>query len=285
MADVARLAESGIAAPATRGLSAAAVSRGGLGALWRPLRYLAPLGILLLLWQALSVLGVLNERTMPSPIAVFSAGAEILADGDLLRNLFVTVYRAELGLLAGLVLGVALGLAMARTRAVYQWSYPIVALTYTLPKTALIPIVFLWLGVGDASSIFVVFIGAFVPIVITTFHGAEAVPEIFVWSARSAGASKRRVLWTVILPAALPQILNGVRIAQAFSIVVVISAEMVASYSGVGRFIFVYGEAGNYDLMFAAIFVVILTAFLLDRLFLLLRDRLLGWTEREGASK
>jgi ABC-type nitrate/sulfonate/bicarbonate transport system permease component len=261
------------------------MSLGSVRGLGSVAKYFAPIVILVVIWQALSSLGVINEKTMPSPLAIAAAGADLIADGEIFRHLLVTVYRAELGLLLGVVLGVGLGLAMARIPAVYGLSYPIVALTYTLPKTALIPIVFLWLGVGDASSIFVVFVGAFVPIVITTYHGAEAVPQLYVWSARSMGVSKRRVLWTIIFPAALPQILNGVRIAQAFSIVIVISAEMVASYVGVGRFIFVYGEAGNYNFMFAAIFLVILTAFILDQLFLLLRNRILIWTEKEGASK
>jgi ABC-type nitrate/sulfonate/bicarbonate transport system permease component len=261
------------------------MSERGMQIIVRGATYFAPILILAVIWQLLSSLGVLNPKTVPSPIEVFTAGIDLMAEGEIFRHLAVTVYRAEVGLLLGVLLGVVLGLAMARIPAIYGLSYPIVALTYTLPKTALIPIVFLWLGVGDASSIFVVFIGAFVPIVITTYHGAESVPEVFVWSARSMGMSKRRVLWTVIFPAALPQIFNGVRIAQAFSIVVVISAEMVASYVGVGRFIFVYGEAGNYDYMFAAIFIVILTAFLLDQLILLLRDHLLRWTERDGASR
>lgn len=247
--------------------------------------YFAPILILALVWQLLSLLGALNPKTVPSPLDVLSAGVDLLAEGEIFRHMLVTIYRAEAGLLLGVALGIALGLAMARIPSVYRMSYPIVALTYTLPKTALIPIVFLWLGVGDASSIFVVFVGAFVPIVITTYHGAEAVPEVFVWSARSMGASKRRVLWTIVFPAALPHILNGVRIAQAFSIVIVISAEMVASYVGVGRFIFVYGEAGNYDYMFATIFAVVISAFLLDQLFIVMRDRLLNWTEREGASR
>jgi len=249
------------------------------------LKYVAPLAILALLWQSLSWLGVLNPKTVPSFFSVVAAVVDLVAEGEIFRHLIVTIYRAELGLALGVVLGVGLGLAMARLRSVYHVSYPLVALTYTLPKTALIPIVFLWLGVGDASSVFVVFIGAFVPIVITTFHGAESVQENLVWSARSMGASSQRVLWTVIFPAALPQILNGVRIAQAFSIVIVISAEMVASYVGVGRFIFVFGEAGNYDYMFAAISIVIAAAFVLDRLFLLLKGRLLRWAETEGASR
>ncbi|WGW11674.1 ABC transporter permease [Saxibacter everestensis] len=248
------------------------------------LKYGAPLAILAGLWQLLSWAGILNPKTVPSFFSVVSAGADLVAEAEIFHHLIVTVYRAEAGLLLGVVLGVALGLAMARVRALYAVSYPLVALTYTLPKTALIPIVFLWLGVGDASSIFVVFIGAFVPIVITTFHGAESVPEVFVWSAQSMGTSKRRLLWTVIFPAALPQILNGVRIAQAFSIVIVISAEMVASYVGVGRFIFLFGEAGNYNYMFASIFIVIIAAFVLDQLFLALKGWLLRWTEKDGAS-
>jgi len=250
----------------------------------RALEYLAPLGILATLWQALSWLGVLSSKIVPSFIAVVEAGVDLLASGEIFRHLIVTIYRAEAGLLLGVVLGVALGLAMARLRLVYRLSYPLVALTYTLPKTALIPIVFLWLGVGDASSIFVVFIGAFVPIVITTYHGAESTPEIYVWSAQSMGMSSRRVLWTIVFPSSLPHVLNGVRIAQAFSIVIAISAEMVASYVGVGRFIYVFGEAGSYNYMFAAIFIVIVSAFALDQLFIALKNRLLRWTEFEGAS-
>lgn len=247
------------------------------------LGFVAPLAILAALWQALSWLGVLNAKIVPSFVSVVAAGVDLLAGGEIYRHLIVTIYRAEAGLLLGVVLGIALGLAMARLRLVYRLSYPLVALTYTLPKTALIPIVFLWLGVGDASSIFVVLIGTFVPIVITTYHGAESAPEIYVWSAQSMGMSNRRVLWTIVFPAALPQVLNGVRIAQAFSIVIAISAEMVASYVGVGRFIYVYGEAGNYNYMFAAISVVILSAFLLDQLFVVLKNHLLRWTESEGA--
>jgi ABC-type nitrate/sulfonate/bicarbonate transport system permease component len=247
-------------------------------------KYLAPLAIVAVVWQLLSMAGILNERTMPSPVHVFEAAVDLMLGGELFRHLAVTVYRAEVGLLLGAVFGVALGLAMAKSRLVYGVSYPIVALTYTLPKTALIPIVFLWRGVGDASSIFVVFIGTFVPIVITTYHGAESVPDTFVWSARSMGVSGGRVLWTVVFPGALPQILNGMRIAQALAFVIVISAEMVASYVGVGRFIFLYGEAGNYDYMFAAIGIVILAAFTLDQLFVFVTGRLLRWSEREGAS-
>src|SRR5690606_15095311 len=100
-----------------------------------------------------------------------------------------------------------------------------------------------------------------------------------IWSAKSFGASNQRVLWSVIFPRSLPQILNGLRIAQAFSIVVVISAEMVASYVGIGRYIFLFGEAGNYDYMFAAIVTIILAAFLLDQLLLFIRNRLLIWTD------
>ena len=248
------------------------------------LGYLTPLAMLAALWQTLSWLRALSPKIVPSFISVMTAGVDLLAEGELLRHLVVTIYRAETGLLIGVMLGVALGLTMARLHLVYRLTYPLVALTYTLPKTALIPIVFLWLGVGDASSIFVVFIGAFVPIVITTYHGAESVPEIYIWSAQSLGMSNRQILLTIVFPASLPQVLNGIRIAQAFSIVIAISAEMVASYVGVGRFIFVFGEAGNYDYMFAAIFIVILSAFLLDQVFIALRNHLLQWTESEGAS-
>lgn len=252
--------------------------RTGLGVL-KLMKYFSPIAIILLIWQLLSTIGVLNPRTVPSPFQIWSAFLDLIFDGVIFRHLISTVIRAETGLILSAIFGIALGLLMARVKVIHELAYPLVALTYTLPKTALIPIVFLWLGVGDASNIFVAFIGAIVPIVISTFHGAEKVETQLVWSAKSFGVSNQRILWSVIFPRALPQILNGLRIAQAFSIVVVISAEMVASYVGIGRYIFLFGEAGNYDYMFAAIATIILAAFLLDQLLLLIRNRLLVWTD------
>jgi NitT/TauT family transport system permease protein len=246
------------------------------------LNFAGPLAIAAVVWELVSRAGIVDEAIFPPFSAVIVSTAELLTQGGVYVDLGASLYRALAGLTLGALSGTLLGIVMARSRPLRKVVYPLVALTYTLPKTALIPITLLWLGVGDTSTILVVYLSTFVPLVISAYHGAESVPAQYFWSAESMGTSRLRVLTTVVVPASLPYILNGLRIALAFSFVVVISAEMIAAFSGIGKLIFVYGESGNYTFMFAAILIVVAVAFLLDRVLAALSRRLLIWSESEA---
>lgn len=247
------------------------------------LNWVGPLVILAAVWEGVSRSGLISERLLPPFSAVVTEAVALLADGEIFLHLGTSLYRALVGLALGASTGVLLGIGMALMPLARRTLYPFVTLTYTLPKSALIPIAFLWLGVGNASTILVVFLATVVPLVINAYHGAEAVPEQYLWSARSMGAGKGRLLTSVIVPAAMPHIMNGLRIALAFSVVVVISAEMVAAFVGIGKFIFLFGEIGSYTHMFAAIGIVVLAAFILDRGFAAVSSRLLRWSDSEAA--
>ncbi|HEY1543980.1 MAG TPA: ABC transporter permease [Xanthobacteraceae bacterium] len=249
-------------------------------------RRVAPLVLFVLVWQSLGTLHLVNTSFLPSPMMVGRALGDLLSGHEIRDNLLVTLWRAVVGLIAGSACGIAVGVGMARSQAFRGYLAPIVGATYSLPKTALVPLLILWLGVGDVMAMAAVFLTCLLPVVVHTFHGVTATPPVLVWSAQALGASRRQVLWRILLPHALPDIFTGLRIAMGFAFVVAISAEMIASTAGIGRLTFMYGENGAYDYMFAAIASVVVVAFLADRALLWLGALCLRWHEAaagEGA--
>jgi ABC-type nitrate/sulfonate/bicarbonate transport system permease component len=124
-----------------------------------------------------------------------------------------------------------------------------------------------------------VFLACLLPMVVNTAQGVESTPRVLVWGAEAFGTPPRAMLWRVYLPHALPDIFAGLRVALGFSFVLAISSEMIASTNGIGKLIFMYGENGAYDYMFAAIACVVVVAFLADRLLLVLTEKSLRWHE------
>lgn len=229
------------------------------------------------------MIGLVNPDFLPPATAVLSALWVLAAGGTLWPELGVSLFRAFAGLALGSLVGVTLGLAMGRSRLADRVFGPLVATTYSLPKTALVPLFILWLGVGNAANILTVFLACLLPVVVSTYHGVRAVPPVLVWSARAMGTPERRILRRVLLPAALPAVLTGIRIALGFSFFLTISAEMVASRTGIGKLIFQFGESGSYAFMFAGIGAVVIAAFLADRALLHFVRRALHWHEAVGA--
>src|SRR5262245_33237479 len=172
---------------------------------------------------------------------------------------------------------------MATSRHAERFFDPLVSLIYPLPKTALVPLTMVWLGVTDKAAILVVFLACLLPMVVNTYHGVRNVDRVPVWSARSLGTPERRLLMRLVIPAALPYIWNGIRIALPVSFIVVISVELVASKAGVGNLISGYGSMGVYDYMFATILAFVAVAFVADRCAVRLGGRALAWHEEREA--
>jgi len=124
-----------------------------------------------------------------------------------------------------------------------------------------------------------IFLGCMLPVIISSYNGARGVEQVFIWSARSLGASNREIIWEIILPAAMPQILNGVRTALAICFILLVSSELLISTEGLGYLIGVLGENGVYPTMFAVIFLVIAMGFSADRLYLFVSRRVLAWLD------
>ena len=246
-----------------------------LASLWR----YTPILLLALAWEAATRGGLLSPLVMPALDQVLRAWWSLLVGGDLWSNGIVSLARAAAGLGVAIVCGTALGVLMAWYKPIRTLFNPLVQAIYPMPKSALIPVVVLWLGFGSASKILLIFIGCMLPVTLSAFNGARGAEQVLIWSARSLGASRGRTLVEIVLPSALPEILAGIRTALAFAFVLLVATELIAARQGLGYMIGWLGDGGVYDAMFAVVLTVSLLGFAADRGYLMLMKRVLRWRE------
>src|SRR5579863_5015418 len=241
-------------------------------------RYL-PLLILALAWEATARLNLIDSQALPPLTHVATAWVDLIRDGELVDNGAASLYRGAMGLLLAVVVGGGLGILMARWRLLEEFVNPLVELFYPLPKSALIPVTVLWLGFGDGSKILLIFLGCMIPVTIGAYNGARGSDQHLLWSARSMGAGRLRVMWDVVVPSALPELLNGVRTALALAFVLLVSSELIVARQGFGYLIGYLGSNGSYEAMFAVVLTVAFTGFLADRVYQSVVARVLRWRE------
>jgi ABC-type nitrate/sulfonate/bicarbonate transport system permease component len=242
------------------------------------LRYL-PLLLIALVWEAAARLNVVDTAALPPLSKVAAAWVDLVRDGELIDNGVSSLYRASMGLLLAVVVGGGLGLVMARWRLLDVFINPLVELFYPLPKSALIPVTVLWLGFGDSSKILLIFLGCMIPVTIGAYNGARGSDHALVWSARSMGASQLRMMWDVVVPSALPELLNGIRTALALAFILLVSSELIVSQKGFGYLIGYLGSTGAYEGMYAVVLTVAFLGFVADRIYQLLIQWLLRWRD------
>jgi ABC-type nitrate/sulfonate/bicarbonate transport system permease component len=242
------------------------------------IRYL-PLLLLALAWEAAARSGLVSSLALPPLSKVIAAWVDLIKDGDLVTNGLSSLYRAAVGLLLSIVIGTALGVFMAWWRPVNVLLSPLVEMFYPMPKSALIPVTVLWLGFGDGSKILLIFLGCMLPVTLGAFNGARGSDRVLIWSARSMGASRLRVLRDVVLPSAMPELLNGIRTALALSFILLVSSELIQSQRGLGYLIGYLGASGSYEAMFAVVLTVAFLGFAADRGYQLLMNRVLLWRD------
>jgi ABC-type nitrate/sulfonate/bicarbonate transport system permease component len=241
-------------------------------------RYL-PLVIIAVVWEASSRLGLVSNMSLPPLSDVIRSGIDMIRDGELVTNGLTSLYRAAAGLGLAVVIGAVLGLAMAWWKPVNVLLAPIVEIFYPLPKSALIPVTVIWLGFGDGSKILLIFLGCMLPVTLGAFNGARASEQHLLWSARSMGASRLRLIWDVALPSALPELLNGIRTALALSFILLVSSELIVAQKGFGYLIGYLGANGSYDAMYAVVLTVAFLGFAADRAYQMLAHRVLVWRQ------
>jgi NitT/TauT family transport system permease protein len=242
------------------------------------LRYL-PLFLLALAWEGAARVGLVSTLALPPLSSVVAAWIDLIKDGELVTNGLSSLYRAGMGLAFSIVVGAALGVFMAWWRPINVALGPLVEMFYPMPKSALIPVTVIWLGFGDGSKILLIFLGCMLPITIGAFNGARGSDRVLVWSARSMGASRLRMLWDVVLPSAMPELLNGIRTALALSFILLVSSELLVAQKGFGYLIGYLGSTGAYESMFAVVLTVAFLGFAADRVYQALMHRVLRWRE------
>jgi ABC-type nitrate/sulfonate/bicarbonate transport system permease component len=249
----------------------------GLGAAARAFAGWGAIIVLLLAWEAVARSGAVTAFMLPRLTDVLARIAHDAIDGNLAEITALTLYRALTGFAIAAVGGIALGLAMSRSVGVRWFFDPLISVGFPMPKIAFLPIIVLWLGVYDVSKISMVVFDAIFPVVTATLAGLAGVERELIWSARNLGARERELVWQVMLPAALPQIMTGLQVALPIALIVEIIAEMKMSGYGIGASMMTASRFADSRGVFAGILEIAVIGYVLVKGMAVVRRRLLVW--------
>jgi len=232
--------------------------------------------LLLLLWQ-LSALYVVQTPTWPPVTDIFAAWYANVADGTLVWHLLATLWRQMLGYVLAAAAGIGLGLAMGYFRPLYNLFEPLVEVLRPIPGPAYLPVLVLFVGIGHEMKVVLVMVASFFPILLNTYSGVRSIDRVQFDTARTLGLTTLQTFRELVLPAASPQILTGMRISLAISLILAILGEMIVSTDGLGYYTLLAQRTFKIPDMYAGIFMMALFGYVLNRLFLLFESRIIRW--------
>jgi len=237
----------------------------------------------LLAWELLGQMGVISPLFLPPLSAVIGDGLELIKSGDLLGHLASSLWRILWGFLIGAGVGVFLGLTMGISRLADASIHPLIAATYPIPKIALLPLLILWLGLGEGSKIAVIALGVFFPVVVNTRAGVLDVDPLLVKAALALGSSRAGIAWKVLLPASLPMIFAGLKLGAGVALLLLVTAEMIAADKGIGFLVISAANLMQTTRLLFGIMVLALLGLLSNWLLATLEKALLPWkSETQG---
>jgi taurine transport system permease protein len=222
----------------------------------------------LILWYVTARMRLVNPAFLPSPYDVWTAFVELSRDGykggTLTEHILVSLRRLFIALGAALVVAVPLGLAAGRSRLVSAVIDPVIEFYRPLPPLAYYTLLILFLGIGDESKVTLLFLSAFAPLLIGITFAVRRIPEDRIRAARSLGAGGFRLLWSVVLPSCLPDILTGFRTSTGLAYATLVAAEMVAAVSGLGWLVLDASKFLRNDIVFMGVIILGAIALIMD---------------------
>ncbi len=233
--------------------------------------------IVLILWEGLVRAGALNPLFFPAPSLVFRTMYRLTLSGVLLHEVGISLRRVLLGFALGVGPAVVLGLMMGWSRPVRAVAEPIIAAVYPIPKIAILPMIMLIFGIGEASKIVIVAVGAFFPAAINATAGVLAISPTYFEVARNFGASRGMTFRRVVLPGSLPIVFTGLRLAFGMALLLVVAAEFVAAREGVGAMIWLAWQTLRTDHLYAGIVAWALLGLVSTRGLQALEQRVVRW--------
>jgi len=241
---------------------------------------LFPLVIFLILWQILSNSGIVNETLFPSPTTVFSSFVELWNSGDLFLHIKSSIWRVLIGLVIGSIFGIVIGLLTGRIKIVDQLFSPLFQVFRSFPPVAIIPLIIVWLGIGEEAKIFSISFAVFFPVWINTHVGASRISQYYLRAAGILTKSYFKKFIKVILPASLPFIFTGIRTSIAIAYIMVFVSELAGASSGLGYLISVSHLSYRIDKMIAGLILLGLFGALTDLVFVKLFKRTFPWIDK-----
>lgn len=243
----------------------------------QPLLFIASPLIVLAIWEAGVLLELIDGRFFPRPSLIAAELVRLLFEDTLLIDIASSMRRIGLGVLIGFIPGVLLGLAMGLWSFARTFFAPLVALTYPIPKIAILPLLLIVFGLGEMSNIMVVAIGVFFLGLINTYAGVRQIPSVHFDVARVYGISRWALLTRIVLPASFPDIFTGLRLGVGYGLILIVAAEMVAAETGLGYRIWMSWETYVIKELYASLAVISIIGVLLAVLLEKAEEKLIHW--------
>lgn len=244
----------------------------GTGALY-------PLILVALVWEIVAQLGLIRSLFLPRLSTVIELIPTLTVNGELIQPLLISLYRAAGGLLLALVIGVSLGFLMARNRVIRFLFEPLVSFGFSSPKIAFLPIFILWFGIDHMSKILLVALTSVFPFIVSAYEGARNVTVNQLWAARAMGTSDLALFRRVVLPASMPSLMSGLRVAIPYALMTAFTAEMIAGGGGLGGALVLAQRYFETPTVYAYILIMLGAGYVLDIAFMWTRRRILRWHE------
>ncbi len=246
----------------------------------RRLLPLAGFGIFIAIWYAVALSGLFPPGQLPRPDQVVRAVAVRFQDDDLIKDVQLSVLRVLIGVLIGCTLAVPVGFVLAWYRTLRAMFDPLVSFFRALPPIALIPLVIVYLGIGETARLSILVYAAFFSAVVVIYEGVASIDEIYVRAARAMGATPLEIFRRVVFPLTVPQILVAVRVALGVSWATLVAAELIAARRGLGATIQSAANFFQIDMIYGGVALIGLSALVMDRLLAVLSRRLTSWQDR-----
>lgn len=237
--------------------------------------------VLFLVWEVCARAGFLDVRFFPAPSTIFYHLIFVSPEEGIVTDVVYSVYRIFVGYIIGCALGVMLGVGMGLSHGLRMAFYPLIIVTYPIPKIAILPLIMLIFGIGDLSKIVVVAIGSFFLVLINTLHGVDSLAKIYHDVATVYRINRRNFILKIVIPGSLPSIFTGLKLAIGYSLVIVVAAEFSGADKGIGYLIWQSWETFSIKSMYAGIFVIGVLGFIFSYTLDFLERRLVPWKDKK----
>ncbi|MFT8314361.1 MAG: ABC transporter permease [Clostridium sp.] len=240
------------------------------------LMFLTPI-VIVILWEIFSDKGFINPSILPSPIIIWDTLVQMAQSGELLKHLVVSLLRVLKGYAIGCILGISIGTLMGLIRKFERSIVLLIGLLRPIPVIAWVPMLILWLGIGEISKVTVIAIGTFWPVLLNTVHGIVSTNKKYLEVGEILEKNKTTVLLKIIFPSAMPSIFTGLRIGIGSAWMSVVGAELIAASSGIGYLISYARELSQPDVMIVGVISIGIIGLLIDTLIKIIQKRILRW--------
>ncbi len=230
-------------------------------------------------WTILSVFGLVNKSFLPTPVAVIQSFINTMKDGTLITDMYISIFRIFMGFIIAVIIGVPLGILTGTFKSCEAFIQPVTEFIRYMPVPAFIPLIMVWVGIGEGAKITVIFVGTLFQLIPMVADNIRSVQDDLVNAGYTLGANRRQVIFKILIPAMMPKLMDTLRMMMGWAWTYLVVAEIVAANSGLGYSILKAQRFLKTDVIFMGILVIGILGLITDRTFAWINKKLFKWVE------